>query len=128
MDEEQRARLWEYRLHEDGLFSERQNFFLVAESMLAVAYTTALTATEPKIGVARIISGIALVLTLTWLWVNKRQYDLVRHVHHIALAELPEFAEVHRTRPTTRISSTKVLAFVVAPLIATMWVILLVWA
>lgn len=34
-------RLWAFTLHEDGVFNDRQNLFLVAESMLAVAYATA---------------------------------------------------------------------------------------
>ena len=34
-----RHRLWEHGLHEDSAFNERQNYFLVAESMLLVAYS-----------------------------------------------------------------------------------------
>lgn len=142
MDEHQRARLWEHRLHEDVIFSERQNFFLLAESVLAVAYTQALATTEPNPVVAVVIGGIALVLTLAWLLVNRRQYAIVGHVQKRAVAHLPEFAETYRTRPdgipSTGIlaypsakilayPSTKILAYLVPLLVAVMWAVLLGW-
>jgi hypothetical protein len=36
---DQEARLWEHALLQDELFVQRSNFFLVAESLLVVAYT-----------------------------------------------------------------------------------------
>src|SRR5207249_1938246 len=39
---QEQSRLWDHRLHEDRVFSERQIYFLVAQSMLAVAYATTL--------------------------------------------------------------------------------------
>jgi LPXTG-motif cell wall-anchored protein len=150
MDEHQQARLLAHRLHEDIIFNERQNFFLLAESVLAVAYTEALASTDPKTGVALVIAGIALVLTLAWLLVNRRQFAIVALVQKRAVAELPEFAETYRMRPeaisSTKIlaarltellvppltkilayPSTKILAFVVPSLVAVMWLVLLGW-
>lgn len=142
IDEHQRARLWEHRLHEDVIFNERQNFFLLAESVLAVAYTEALASTEPKTVVALVIGGLAFILTLAWLLVNRRQYAIVRYVQKRAQAHLPEFAETYRTRaksisstkiltyPLTKIlayPSTKILAYVVPSLVAVMWLVLLGW-
>jgi hypothetical protein len=127
MDEHQRARLWEHRLHEDIIFNERQNFFLLAESVLAVAYTEALASTEPKTVVALVIGGIAFVLTLAWLLVNRRQYAIVRHVHKRAVAYLPDFAQTYGTRPKGRISSTRILASFVPWLVVVMWLVLLGW-
>ena len=37
LDKAQQAYLWEYALHEDNLFNERQNFFLLFESILFAA-------------------------------------------------------------------------------------------
>jgi LPXTG-motif cell wall-anchored protein len=150
MDEHQRARLWAHRLHEDIIFNERQNFFLLAESVLAVAYTEALGSTDPKTGVAIVIAGIALVLTLAWLLVNRRQFAIVALVQRRAVAKLPEFAATYGMRseaisstkipavrftrllgnPLTKIvaySSTKILAFFVPSLVAVMWLALLGW-
>jgi hypothetical protein len=131
MDLEQRARHWEYRLHEDLLLNERQNFFLVAESVLAVAYTEAFSSRAGGVAVELGIAAMALVLTLAWLHVNRRQRYLIGIVHEIALHELPEFAETYRRRGQGGrgpLGSTVVIAYVVPSLVAMMWVLAIVAA
>jgi hypothetical protein len=61
VDVDQRARLWEHRLHEDSIFNSRQNYFLIAQSMFAIAYATAVVGDHPEVGVSRALALLALV-------------------------------------------------------------------
>jgi hypothetical protein len=128
---EERARHWEYRLHEDLLLNERQNFFLVAESVLAVAYTEAFSSRVGGVAVELGIAAMALLLTLAWLHVNRRQRYLISIVHTIAIDQLPEFAETYRRRRQAgrfSLGSTAVVAYAVPSLVAVMWVLAIVAA
>jgi hypothetical protein len=42
------GRLWEHVLHEDGQLFQRGNFFMLAESLLVVAYSGLLAASETR--------------------------------------------------------------------------------
>jgi hypothetical protein len=120
---EERQRLWEHRLHEDHIFSDRQNYFLLAESMLAIAFTTAFGI--DKRFVSYVISAAGMLITIGWLYVNWRQRRIVSHVHRRALDALPEFAETWRTRPTARLASSSVLAYAMPGFLGAMWTLLL---
>jgi hypothetical protein len=117
----ERQRIWEHRLHEDHVFSDRQNYFLLAESMLAIAFTVGVD----KPFVATVVSAAAMVITAGWLYVNRRQMLLVRHVHDRAIEQLPEFAAAYETRPICRVTSSALLGYVMPVLLATMWALLL---
>jgi hypothetical protein len=98
-DEEHRReedRLWAFTLHEDGVFNSRQNLFLVAESMLVVAYTTALSAKASDS--ATVIAVIALLLTLGWLYASIRHTLIVDSVQLEAKARFPEYANLYKAR------------------------------
>lgn len=124
-NEEERARTWQYRLHEDALFSERQNFFLLAEAMLVVAAVEALTGNLSKPVLAIALSVLAIALTLAWMYVNRRQLYLVQHTHKRAIGVLPEFREAHETRHKPRISSTKLLTYGVPAVVLVIWAFIL---
>ncbi len=55
------ARVWSHGLHEDNMFIQRGNFFLVAQSMLVVAYSGVLAAGSHRapygLTVSRVIAG-----------------------------------------------------------------------
>ena len=125
LDEEQRRRLWEFALHEDLLLSQRQNLFLVAESMFAVAYVTALVAKQN--GIAVVLSVIALLLTVAWLYVSVRHSAIVDLVQERARNALPEYQELYKGRSWrwAPIRSRTVVTFGVPALVGIMWVALL---
>jgi len=125
LDEEQRRRLWEFALHEDNLLSQRQNLFLVAESMFAVAYTTALEAKQS--GIAVILSVIALLLTVAWLYVSARHSAIVDLIQERARNALPEYRELYKGRSWrwAPIRSRTVVTFGVPVLVGILWVALL---
>jgi hypothetical protein len=113
-------------LHEDEVFNQRHTLFLVAEAMLAVAYATALTASENS--VALTIGILGLVLTGAWFYVSYRHGAKVEYVQKLAkslfrdyrqAAELPE-------RRWTPLPSRIVAGFVVPGLVVALWVALLI--
>jgi hypothetical protein len=146
MNEHEQNRLWMHRLHEDIILNERQNFFLVAESVFAVAFTEALTSTEPMTFIAVLIACIGFVLTLAWLLVNRRQYRNVQQIQRRAVAFLPEFRATYLDREEDIVvpegfrrhvtllvtnplayPSTRILVYIVPTLVAAMWLLFLGW-
>ena len=95
---DQANRLWEHGLHEDSVFNERQNYFLVAESMLLVAYATLLSAQQPKIFIAKVIASFGVLLTLAWIYVNARQWYVLRHLRERCITVLPDYEKTYQTR------------------------------
>jgi hypothetical protein len=119
-------RLWSHRLHEDLILYERHSYFLVTESLVLVAFADLLTDDEQLAAVILAVSG--LLLTIAWLWVNRRQRAIIANVHRRACACLPEFQETYRERPPGRPGSGTVLAVYVPAMIAALWAVLLVIA
>ena len=125
MDESEKDRVWQYTLHEDLLFNERQNFFLLAQSLLAVAYASGLDADEAN--VARSIAVIALILSGAWMMVAVRQLKLAALVQEEAREALPEYERVLAKRPPG-IRSRYIVGYFVPFLLLAMWVALLLVA
>jgi hypothetical protein len=126
LGEREQERLWEFTLHEDGVFNDRQNLFLVAESMFAVAYAMALDAKRG--GVALVIAIVGLLLTLAWLYVSVRHSLIVDLIQQKAKEQFPDYAELYRKRDWCWLPfrSRTVVAFVVPMLVGALWVALLV--
>jgi hypothetical protein len=124
-DTSERDRLWQHRLHEDLMLSDRGNFFLVAESLFVVAYAE-LLATEDF--AAAVVAGAAILLTAAWLMVSHRHRQIIRHVQARAIASLPEFRDTYATWPTGPLASTRLFATWVPLLLGLTWIFLLVIA
>ena len=80
---------WDWLLHEDDLFSSRINFFVVAQSMLLIAF--AINSYEnPKLTVVLGLTGILFVLI--WLYVSICQiYFLINRIKGKLEEDLPEY-------------------------------------
>jgi hypothetical protein len=120
---DQANRLWQHGLHEDSVLNERQNYFLIAESMLLVGYTTVLSTPQPKVFIARVIASFGMLLTLVWIYVNIRQWYIVKHVRARAVEVLPDYRETYQTRAKWHISSIWLLVYLVPAIIGVVWVI-----
>jgi hypothetical protein len=121
-NEEQRARLWQFILHEDLLFSERHNLFLVAESMLVVGYVEA-----PKADTALAISLTGLLLTVGWLYVSGRHAAIIDLVQKDAKVALPDYKVVCEKRAGLRLwrfRSRVIVTFIVPGLFLGLWITL----
>jgi hypothetical protein len=133
---DQHNRLWEHGLHQDQEFVSRSNFFLVAESLLAVAYSSILT--KSVVGrsgglpfrlslAAKVLAVFGLLLTVIWAYSNNRLRHTSMYLKMRAYDALPEFRRTldERKLPGRRISATWMITFVVPGLAAIMWLIFL---
>jgi hypothetical protein len=127
IDKEGIERLWQYRLQQENIFYQRLNFFLVAESMLLVAFTTILSKvdfwnTTISVGI------LGLLLTFLWGAVNIRQYQVYNHVRKLVEEVCPEFKDLRAIRPKSFVRSWFLLTYIVPALIAIAWTVLLLMA
>ena len=130
------SRLWAHALQQDELFVQRSSFFLVAESLLVVAYTGVLNLSgiheQPlRLRVAALVLAIfGFLLTVIWAFVSVRQRQVLLDLHGRAREAFPEYRRTiaERKLPGGRISSTMLIAFGVPILAAIMWLIFIVIA
>lgn len=136
--QEQANRLFQHGLHEHNIFIEMGNYFLIAESMFVVAYAGLLSSGQSSASlsvqqtnillVARILAFFGFLLTVVWIYVNRRQWQIFRHLQERARELVPEYKVTYETRPKQRISATALIAYFVPIPIALMWIIFIIIA
>lgn len=125
---DQANRLFQHGLYEDGALTERSNYFLIAESMLVVAYTGLISASSASqqmnvVLVARVLAFFGFLLTIVWIYVNRRQWHVIQHLRDRSLELLPEYKVTYETRRKWRISSIWLMVYLVPALIGAMWAV-----
>ncbi|MFQ5799109.1 MAG: hypothetical protein ACE5H0_10530 [Bacteroidota bacterium] len=80
---------WDWLVHEDNLFSSRISFFVIAQSMLFIAF--AINSYEnPKLTMVLGLTGILFVLV--WLYISICQiYFLINRIKGKLEEKLPEY-------------------------------------
>jgi hypothetical protein len=125
---------WSHGLHVESMFIQRGNFYLVAHSMLVVAYTAALSADSssshhPSLSwVAHVLAGFGLVLACVWLYVSHWQWAYLKHLRRIAVEAIPEYSNSQRGRPRGPIEDGTLSTYVVPSMAAVMWMVLMLLA
>jgi hypothetical protein len=134
LDDTQKQYLWEYALHEDNLFNERQNFFLVFESLLVggslTGFTTLLTneALSPTlVPLLRVAGLLGVGVTLVWWYAQIKQKYVLDCLSVIHESITPAYGNVIRPirKSGGRISSTSLLAYGFPIALALFWTVLL---
>lgn len=127
LDSEQRARLWEYRLHLDNNFYNRLNFFLIFESVLIGMVGVLYSRPSPSMIVVRLVILLGFSLTVIWGYVQARQMYILYSIHELVQEIAPEYklAFVRRDRRKWPIPSMWLLAYAVPCLVALVWLLLL---
>ncbi|MGC8988500.1 MAG: hypothetical protein ACP5MD_00085 [Verrucomicrobiia bacterium] len=130
---DQANRVFQHGLHEQNTFIQMGNYFLVAESLFVVAYasllssgqSSATTGIQPAnlLLIARILAFFGLLLTVVWIYVNQRQWEIFRHLQERARELVPEYKVTYETRPKRRISATVLVAYFVPIPIGIMWAV-----
>jgi hypothetical protein len=123
------GRVWQHALHEDQMLFQRGNLFLVAESLLVVAYATMLPTSHTGAGeilAARVIATFGLLLTVMWLYVGHRHLRYCMLIRMRMLEMLPEYRETRARWRSSRISSLPLITYFLPSLAIVMWVFLLV--
>jgi hypothetical protein len=121
-------RLWEYREHVDVSFHQRNNFLLVAESMLLAAATAALAMQQAPRLMPVVLASFGLLLTAAWWYVNARHYENYKLLRSEVQEFCPEYAEVRRKRRHWGPSTWVVVAHYVPGLILLLWLFVLLQA
>lgn len=125
---EQRERLWQRYLSEEGIFNDRLNFFLVLESLLLGAVITIFAQNNfvQREFILKLSALLGLVLTLIWFYVSARQKWVLDIVRRKAVENLVEFRltqlEISKGRWPIKIGS--VLAYIVPLSFLVVWIIL----
>jgi hypothetical protein len=129
-------RLWAHNLHEDNMFMQRGNFFLVAESMLLIAYAAVLASrarTETDtLTASRIIAGFGLALTGVWSLISYRHLTYQRLIRQRALDYFREFCDTRAAWRDSqsgwwrKIHTNSLLTYGVPGLAGIMWLLLLI--
>ena len=126
-DEELR-RLWEHGLHEDNVFNERLNFFLIFQSVLYGVAGALLSQQESKIVIVQLLAGFGTLLSGICAYVQGRQKFVVQDLAREFRIHFREYRASfqRRTRPWPwRVSSMWLLAYGVPASAAALWIIVL---
>ena len=113
-------RMFQHGIHVDTMLFQRGNLFLVAQSLMAVAY-----ATVQSEDARHIMAGFGIVLTLCWIYVSHRHYRYTIRVLRRLEEQVPDY---RATRAATRLpgfNSTPVIAYAIPTLSGVMWLALL---
>jgi hypothetical protein len=128
-------RLWAHGMHEDTMFIQRGSFFLVAQSLLLVAYSSVFTVglhlSHHDLIPSRIVAAFGLAVTMIWILTSYLHLSYVRHIRGRLAAHLPEYRETRESwrrsqRPwSRRLDIGLLLAYGVPGLAGVLWVMLL---
>ena len=131
LEDDQRARLFAHGLHEEGVFYNRLNFFLVFESLLFAATMSVLASTTPlarPLVTLMVIMGI--LVSLVWLFAQVNKLVLLKTLERRAKIECPEFTETirlaHERRFIAVARANTFLAYFFPLLFTGCWVAILV--
>ena len=98
------VRAWKRYLEIDKLLHDRVNYFLVAESMLLVAFVTAYTMSENLLQIKPALAFVGVVITLIWYYSNRRIRLRINYFYNIAWKNDPDIYDYRRA---IRISPTE---------------------
>jgi hypothetical protein len=128
-------RLWSHGLHEDNMFLQRGSFFLVARSLLLVAYSGVLRvsghARSSGMTASRVIAAFGLAVAVMWILTSYLHLSYVRRLRARVAAELPEFGDTRsswlKSQPgwARRVDILVLIAYGVPALAGILWVMLL---
>lgn len=108
---------------------QRGNLFLLAQSLLVVAYSTILSAesgpSQSALVAARVIAVFGLPLTGVWLYAGHRHLRYSRALQHRAASQLPDYAETQVACHQPGLGATSLIVYGLPSLAAGMWLTLL---
>lgn len=97
LSSEAKSRLFQHGLHEEGVFYNRLNFFLVFESLLFAATMTVLSEeTAMSSELVKLMVWIGIIVSVVWAYAQLNKLVLLKTLEKRALDACPEFAETVR--------------------------------
>jgi hypothetical protein len=130
LNEHDADRLFSHALHEDGVFNDRLNFFLVFESVLLATFA-ALYASERDIS-AYLMVGLAIVgmfITFLWGFVQRHQRLMLKVLVKRSKQNVLEYAETKSMVDELRgwnVSALTIMTYLIPGAVLVMWLLLAV--
>ena len=125
------ARIWQHSEHLDTMLFQRGNLFLVAESLLIVAFTGMTQALgqsaatiQATLG-ARAIAAFGMVLTAVWLYVGHRHLRYYRLQSSLMRRHVPEYRALREGWRMRGPSSLPLVTYFLPSLAGVIWFVLL---
>jgi len=127
LDKDALNRLWEHGNHEDTMFSERLNFFLVFEGILIAVVGQLYSQTPRNVLVVKATIVLGLLTTLIWGYVQIQQKIILEDLIERSRELLPEYEVTVERRNKRRlpIRVIPLLAYGIPGLVLIFWLILL---
>jgi hypothetical protein len=125
--EEQRL-ICDHVQHEDEMFYQTANLFLVAESMILVAYSLLVSRAQDAGARSQVIAAFGLIISLIWAYASHRSGVVLRYLTHRAESEFPYYQDIRAKRPIQRfrlLGSSNLMAYAIPAVAIIMWVVLL---
>lgn len=121
------TRAWEHLLHDENVFNDRLNFFLLAEAMLLVFHAEVIG----KVSGAGLlaIGSLGVVITVLWLVINARQIADFEDAKAKAASYLADYGTYARgaddQRGRLRRSAAPILGYAVPAVVLLIWIALI---
>ncbi|MEW2084962.1 hypothetical protein [Streptomyces sp. NPDC005283] len=111
------------------------NLFLVAQSLLVVAFTTVLSAAgrdddlaHRSLLAARVIASFGLLLTASWLYVGHQQLSYSRGVQRRSKERLADYTATLNAARRSGLRAKPLVVYVLPALAGALWLMLLLIA
>jgi hypothetical protein len=127
LDNEQKNRLWQYKMQEETTFNSRLNFFLVFESVLlsVVGLLSSKTASSDKVVLISIIS-LGFILTILWGYIQAKNKSNTEIIRALAVKALPEYRMVRTQLAKWPVPTMPLLTYGIPILVGLIWIALLI--
>ena len=128
LDDREVERLFSHGLHEDGVFNDRLNFFLVFESVLLATFAT-LYARDRDISAALLVAlaTVGIFITMLWAFVQRHQRLMLKVLVNRARQNVREYDETKRMVDELRgwsVSSLSIMTYAIPAAVLAMWILL----
>jgi len=116
-------RLWDYRLHQENIYFNLLNFFLVFESILLAAVGILYSRTNSTSLGLRAIALLGFCLTITWAYTQYWQAHTIARLKTYLRETVPEYKLIQdlRSKRVHPVRTLHLLTYLIPILVALIW-------
>jgi hypothetical protein len=126
------TRILMHGMHEETMFYNRINFFILIEALLFTSLLTAGGLKRENVTIAATCGVVGILVTVIWLIVQHDKFRMFKAVSKRLEEDVPDFAQTLRVLkemyPRGEIHATKLLAWFPAAICGLAWLGLLFYA